>query len=302
MAAEHVRALVAAGVAPDRVVVAARRPAQADELARRLGVGSASLDNAAAPVAVVAVGEEALAETAERLIERGARTVLVEKPGGLHARALDGLRRTAASVFVGYNRRFYASVGRARELIEADGGPVCLTFEFTEVERLVLADRERRALGSTVLQRWGIANSLHVIDLAFHLGGAPERLATERSGSLEWHPAGALFAGCGVTARGALFAYSAAWSGAGRWSVEVTTSARKLVLRPLETLSEQVRGSFDLSPLDLADEPAGVKPGLAAQAAAVRAVAAGGAPDPRLCTLDEAAERIALAERIFGYG
>jgi predicted dehydrogenase len=297
MAAEHVRALVATGVAPQQVVVAARRPERVESLAREHGVRAASLDEAAAPFAIVAVAEDALVPVAESLLARGAERVLVEKPGALTSSELARLRDVRGDVFVAYNRRFYPSAARARELIDADGGPVALALDFTEVEARVLADAERRSLDASVLARWGVANSLHVLDLAFHLGGDPERLECERAGSLPWHPSGARFAGSGTTTRGALFAYLATWDGAGRWGVELTTRERRLALRPLEELQEQRRGSFALEPVDLPREPAGVKPGLAGQ---LRAFLDG---DARfLCGVDEAVARIELAERICGYG
>lgn len=296
MASEHLVALLAVGVARERVVVAARRPEQAEQLAAAHGVRPARLDEVEAETAIVAVAEDALVPVAKGLLRRGARRVLVEKPGALAAAELAELQRYD-HVFVAYNRRFYPSVVRARELVEEDGGAIAASFDFTEVERLVLADAKRRGLPERILHRWGIANSLHVIDLAFFLGGDPESLVAERSGSLPWHPDGARFAGSGRTTGGALFSYLAAWDGAGRWGVEVTTRERRLVLRPLEELQEQRRGSFALEPVELSDEPSGVKPGLTGQLAAFLA------GDTRfLCGIGEAVARLELAEKIFGYG
>jgi predicted dehydrogenase len=308
MAEEHVKTLLAAGIEPRAVLVVGRGRARADALASRYGVtaiggGADALAAAHTAPAIVAVNEEALAPVARRMIALGSRQLLVEKPAALEPRDLAPLAEEAAAagaaVFVGYNRRFYASVDRARELAESDGGPLAVWFEFTEVERLVLADAERRRLSAAVLGRWGAANSLHVIDLAFHLAGAPVELHASRVGELPWHPSGALFAGSGTTERGAVFAYGAAWSGAGRWSVELVTPRRKLVLRPLETLHEQLRGNFALEPVPL-EEDDGLKPGLRAQLAAFLA-ARSGAPDPRLCTLAEARARLELAGELLGY-
>jgi predicted dehydrogenase len=295
MAAEHVRALLAHGVPADEIVVAARRLDRAEQLAASHGVRAVVLDEARAPTAIVAVAEDALVSVANALFERGATRMLVEKPGALSSAELRGLA-THDGVFVAYNRRFYPSVIRARELVEQDGGAIGVSFDFTEVERLVLADAERRGLPDSVLERWGVANSLHVIDLAFFLAGDPVELTAERSGSLPWHPAGARFSGAGSTERGALFAYIATWDGAGRWSVEVTTGARRLVLRPLEELQEQLRGSFELRGVEVGGND-GAKPGLAGQLSAFLA------QDTRfLCAVPEAVARLELAERMFGYG
>jgi predicted dehydrogenase len=307
MAEAHVSALVQAGYAPTRILVVGRERERVEALAARQGVeaawgGVAALDRSA-PVAIVAVTESALAPTASALVERGARRLLVEKPGALDPGDLEHLAERAqsvgAAVYVAYNRRFYRSVACARALIEEDGGPLAVAFEFSEVERLVLDDAERRGLQADVLSRWGLANSLHVIDLAFFLAGEPDRLSTERVGSLPWHPAGAVYAGSGATERGALFAYHAVWSGAGRWGVELTTKARKLVLRPLETLQQQLRGSFALEDVDVPAEPSGSKPGLHDQLAAF--LSADDAPAEPLCTLEIAAARLVLAQKILGY-
>lgn len=306
MAEAHVCALVQAGYAPNRILVVGRGRERVEALAARHGVGAAwggaeALESSA-PIAVVAVTEDALAATATALVERGATRVLVEKPGALEPADLDRLatcaREAGTLAYVAYNRRFYTSVARARSLIEADGGPLTLAFEFSEVERLVLEDAERRSLPREVLSRWGLANSLHVIDLAFFLAGEPTRISAEHDGALPWHPAGAVYAGSGGTELGALFAYHAAWSGAGRWAVEVTTSARKLVLRPLETLQQQLRGSFALEQVDLPFESPGVKPGLRGQLAAFL-----GRDDAEaLCTLDTAVARLEIGREILGYG
>jgi predicted dehydrogenase len=295
MAAEHVRTLLTHGIRAEDVVVAARRIDQAEHLAAAHGVRAAALDDVRASRAIVAVAEEALVPVTRALIERGAMRVLVEKPGALSSAALRELI-AYDGIFVAYNRRFYPSVMRAQELVEQDGGAIGVTFDFTEIERRVLDDARRRKLPDIVLQRWGAANSLHVIDLAFFLAGHPVELVAERSGSLPWHYAGARFTGSGATDRGALFSYLATWDGAGRWSVEVTTRARRLVLRPLEELQEQLRGSFELRPLEVADTQ-GVRPGLIGQLQAFL-----GGDTRLLCGIDEAVGRLEVAERMFGYG
>ena len=304
MAEAHVVALRALGVEP---VVVGRGRERAEELAERIGVEASwgGLDAFSAPmpdVAVIAVGPAELAGVASSLLERGCRAVLVEKPGALRSEDLERLhgrsRELGADVFVAYNRRFFPSVAAARQAIEEDGGPLSLHFEFTEIEERVTAGR---GTADQVLARWGLVNSSHVVDLAFHLAGSPRQWVQQRRGALPWHPAGAVFSGSGETERGALFSYLATWSGAGRWSVEVTTAARKLILRPLEALSVQRKGSFEVEPVELDAEPSGLKPGLYGQLAAFLAAAAGEEPDPRLCSLEEALGILRAAQAIFGY-
>jgi predicted dehydrogenase len=296
MAGEHVRALLAHGVSREHIIVAARRVHQAEHLAAVYGVRAGALGQVSASTAIVAVTEDALVPVARALLARGATRMLIEKPGALSS---DELRELVShdGIFVAYNRRFYTSVVRARQLVEQDGGAIAATFDFTEIERLVLADAKRRNLPEAVLQRWGLANSLHVIDLAFFLAGDPVELTTERSGSLPWHAAGARFSGSGTTDRDGVFSYLASWDGAGRWNVEVTTRARRLFLQPLEQLREQLRGSFESLPLVVTAATDGVKPGLAGQLAAFLD------GDTRsLCGVAAAVGRLELAERMLGYG
>lgn len=218
--------------------------------------------------AIVAVGVEYLAEAVLLLLSRGVKRILVEKPAGLDEAEIRSVaaaaRESGAEVFVAYNRRFYASVLKAREIVAEDGGATSFHFEFTEwsgqIEKLVKPAKVKNA--------WFLANSTHVIDLAFFLGGEPEslRALTAGQGALAWHPRASVFAGCGIAASGALFTYKADWGAPGRWGVEVMTRRRRLVLRPLEELQIQRQGSLALEPEALVgDDDKRFKPGLRRQ-------------------------------------
>jgi predicted dehydrogenase len=304
MGEAYAAALAHHGVAD--VEALGRGAERVEAFSRRTGLpatpgGTPALAELPAPErAIVAVGPEELAPVTRRLLARGCRSILVEKPGALSSVELRRLAVDAgergADLFVAFNRRFYPSVDAARVAIAEDGGPLAGGFDFTELADRVLAERGPKGWSDGVLARWGVVNSAHVIDLFFHLAGPPTAWEQRRSGSLPWHPAGAVFAGSGATAAGALFSYRAAWSGAGRWGVEVTTARRRLVLQPLETLTVQQAGSFALERAVLAPEPAGLKPGLAGLVAAFLDGA-----DPRLCRADEAADLLAAAEAIMGY-
>ena len=165
--------------------------------------------------AIVAAPVEALAACTIALLDHGVTRVLVEKPAGLDRREIEELATRAevrgAAVAVAYNRRFHASTQKAIELIAADGGATSLEFDFTE--KPTIGDMPKPA---AVKARWFLANSTHVVDLAFFLAGEPASLAAEVAGSLPWHPAGAVFAGAGRTVRGALFSYRADWRSADR--------------------------------------------------------------------------------------
>lgn len=256
--------------------------------------------NEAPERAIVAVSAEELAGATAALIERGCHSILVEKPGALRSGDLEYLAGAAeaagAAVHVAFNRRFYPSMDVARRAIEEDGRVLAASFDFTELEDRVLAEAGRKRWSPGVLARWGVVNSSHVVDLFAHLAGRPSIWECRQKGRLDWHPSGAVFAGSGETDRGALFAYVSAWNGAGRWSLELTTARRRLILRPLETLTVQRRGSLEHSPVELPEEPKDLKPGLRGQVAAFLA-----GSDPRLCSLVEAAAHIRIAEEIMGY-
>ncbi|HLO78457.1 MAG TPA: Gfo/Idh/MocA family oxidoreductase [Magnetospirillum sp.] len=244
----------------------------------------------AAPAeAIVAVNVEELAATAIRLMEAGTRRILIEKPAGVTVDDVTKVAETAkslgAEVFVAYNRRFYAAVDALRQAVAEDGGVTFFSFEFTEVSDVIAGS----GFKPEVKANWLYANSTHVIDLAFFLGGEPEVLDAQIAGSLAWHPSAARFAGSGRTANGALFSYLADWDAPGRWGVEVMTRARRLVLRPMEQLQVQKRGAFTLEPVAIDDSlDREYKPGLYRQTEAF--LKAG--PDDRLLPIAEHLRRM----------
>lgn len=289
MAAEHARALLALGRSP---LVIGRGHASARLFTERTGVrvrtGGVEAALPRSPeTAVVAVGVDRLAAVTRLLMERGARRLLVEKPAGLDRTEIVGLAAAAeacgAQVQVAYNRRFCASVDAARRLIARDGGVTSFTFDFTERAHVV----QELPTPAAIKRQWFLANSTHVIDLAFFLGGEPRTLTAHRGGGLAWHPAASRFAGSGVTGAGALFAYHADWEGPGGWGVEVVTTRRRLVLRPLEKLGVTERDAAQQveHPLD-DDLDRRFKPGVYRQ---MEAFLAGG---PDLLDLGCHAERL----------
>jgi predicted dehydrogenase len=212
--------------------------------------------------AIVAVGVEELASTTMQLLNNGFQHILVEKPAGLHTAEINKLALTAtrlqAKVFVGYNRRFYASLLKAKEIIANDGGLSSFNFEFTEWSHTI----EPLVKKPGVKENWLLANSSHVIDLAFFVGGKPTKMNAYASGKLSWHDT-AIFSGAGKTTDDVLFSYQANWEAPGRWGVEFLTKSSRLILRPLEQLHIQLKGSVAINKveIDQSNEQA-FKPGL----------------------------------------
>jgi predicted dehydrogenase len=236
--------------------------------------------------AIVSVGVEALYETSISLLNFGLKHILIEKPGLLHPEQIAPLRNAAqlagARVYIGYNRRFLSSVRRAQEIIAEDGGLTSFTFDFTEWGHEIVA--LKKAPG--VKERWILANSSHVLDLAFFLGGMPQKIDAVQTGSLSWHPDAAVFVGSGISVSGTPFSYHANWDAPGRWGLEFCTTKNKLLLRPMEKLQVMRKGSVQIEDaiVDAEDTrlDAEFKPGLFRQVESFFSGDTGA-----LCTLDE---------------
>lgn len=204
-------------------------------------------------IAIVAVSEELLGKTTINLLKKGVKLILVEKPAGLDfadvKKVYDLSRKYQAKVYVGYNRRFYCSIQKAKEIIKKDDGILSIHFDFSEATFRITP--LKKAPG--VKDNWFLQNSTHIIDLAFYLAGTPKQMVSYKSGYLSWHPNGAIFTGAGRTDRGILFSYHANWSAPGRWAVEVMTKKNKLIFKPLEKLQIQELGSFETKDFQLDD-------------------------------------------------
>lgn len=213
--------------------------------------------------AINAAPEHLLGEVTIDLINAGYKNILVEKPGGKNfadiKKVAEAAKQNNAKVLVGYNRRFFSSVEKAKEIIKEDGGVTSFYFEFTEWSHIIGTLKK----GDGVLEEWFLHNSSHIIDLAFYLGGKPKELAAFVSGNLQWHPSGSVFTGAGVSESGALFSYNANWEAPGRWVVEVLTRKHRLLFKPIEKLQIQNIGSVAVDFVEIDDKnDAEFKPGL----------------------------------------
>jgi len=213
--------------------------------------------------AIVAVGVEDLFKTTKLLLEYGVKNILVEKPGSIFKNDLIELKKIASNrhaiVAIAYNRRFYASTKKAIEIINKDGGPISFNFEFTEWGHVI----ESLNKPENISEAWFLANSTHVVDLAFFLGGKPLEFSAYTKGSLKWHNSSSVFAGAGISNKNALFSYQANWQAPGRWSLEVLTNKHRLIFKPMEKLQIQKIGSIKVDFLDIDDEKDNLyKPGL----------------------------------------
>lgn len=247
MAVEYVKVLSAMGIHP---VVIGRGEESARNFESKTGVPvvTGGLEaflptNPEVPDAVInAVNVVDLANATASLLQYCQPKVLLEKPGALNSNELELLSGCTGTenVYIAYNRRFFASTQAVWKMLEEDGGPVSCTFEFTEWGHRIETVLDKK--NPKEMEHWLIANSSHVIDLAFYLSGFPKELSATVSGSLDWHPAGAAFCGSGVTDKGATFSYHANWEAPGRWWVEVMSSKRRFRMCPMETVQVQNKG------------------------------------------------------------
>ena len=203
--------------------------------------------------AIVATDVLNLCDNTCSLLEFGIKNIFTEKPAGMNRAEIEKICRIAekkhANVFVAYNRRFYASTAKAMDIIREDGGVKSFNFEFTEWSHVI----EPLSYSAELKERWFIANSTHVVDLAFFLGGEPEKLSSYVTGTLNWHKNGCVYAGAGVSKINALFSYQANWASPGRWAVEILTSKHRLYFRPMEKLAIQELGSVAVNPVEIDD-------------------------------------------------
>ena len=222
------------------------------------------LEKSVPVTAIVTVGVKELANATLTLIKKGTRRILLEKPGGIDRTEIGQVACAAkeknAEVLIAYNRRFYSSVLAAEDIIKQDGGVTSFNFEFTEWLHLL---RNKEGFGNS--SNLFLANSSHVMDMAFFLGGFPKTMScfAINEGDILDKCSARIYSGVGVSNNGALFSYQANWGSAGRWSVEVLTRNHRLIFRPLEQLHVMNVGSVLVEKMDIDDTlDIDFKPGL----------------------------------------
>lgn len=231
------------------------------------------------------------------LLRHGCKHILSEKPGMVSLDEGYALLEAAkeAEVYIAYNRRFYASSLAAARIIEEDGGVTSFNIEFTEWRHVFDQLGEKDYLDKLVL-----ANSTHVIDMAFFLsGGKVDSITSIIKGQndISWHKCGSVYGGVGTTDKGQIFTYSANWDAPGRWAAELNTRNHRLIFRPLEKLQLQDKGSVKIYEPEVDysfDEK--YKPGLYKE---VQAFLNDNA-ERRLCTLQEQVNNLKFYSKISG--
>ncbi len=247
--------------------------------------------------AIVAVAVEDLHEVSIQLVKSGVKRILLEKPAGLNKKEIENLFMEAKShnseVLVAYNRRFHESTEVLKELLIKDGGATSCSFEFTEWSHIIgPLQKDPR-----VKKAWFLANSTHVVDLAFHICGFPKEFQSWNQGSLSWHPSSARFCGSGITDKNILFSYLADWEAPGRWGVEVLTKKNRYILKPLEELQVIKLGSVKIESIKIDDHIDKLfKPGIYKQ---IKAFIDG--DDSNFCSIESQLKHMHIYNKMAGY-
>ena len=217
----------------------------------------------------------------------GVKYILSEKPGLLPDEieaVRNAVTKNGTTIYIAYNRRFYASVFAAEKIIKEDGGLLSFNFEFTEWAHVIEASTIIPEIEKNNLF---ITNSTHVVDLAFYLGGEPKEITCYQNGSVGWHTP-SNFAGSGISDKGVLFSYNANWNAPGRWAVELLTAKHRIYLKPMEQLQLQDKGSVKVYPVEIDDHlDKDFKPGFFLETKAFLEE-----DDSRLCTIEQQAQRL----------
>lgn len=201
---------------------------------------------------IVATNEISHAKNCIGLMQYGVKRIFCEKPGFLYPQELEEVeivrKQYNAEVYLAYNRRFYSSTLAAEKIIREDGGLLSFNFEFTEWGHVI----ETYNFPKETLENWFYANSTHVVDLAFFLGGEPKEMTCFAKDEISWHKP-CNFSGAGITEQNVLFNYQANWDAPGRWAVELLTSNHRIYLKPMEQLQLQDKGSVKVYPVEIDD-------------------------------------------------
>lgn len=246
---------------------------------------------------IIATPIQELVKTTKKVIENGHKVILIEKPGSVFKNDLLELEKIIKKekVRVAYNRFFYPSFHKLLSLVENEGGITSCKFDFTEWLHTIEVEK----YDSKICNRWGISNSLHVISMALGLIGMPKEISAHQYGSLEWHQAGSIFVGSGISQKNIPFSYHANWGGGGRWGIEVITRENMYRLSPLEKLFVSKKGSVGWEEVPVQNAFLDVKEGIAEEIATMLNIEL----DKKIgmITLKDAIEFNKIAEVIFGY-
>ncbi len=232
--------------------------------------------------------------------------ILVEKPVAWASPTLQTLlERSHSQVIVGFNRRFYHTVGRARA--EAQGGPPLLAT-------LTLPDAVAAPDGNVTDRHYLrplFDMGCHGLDLLRFVLGEVEVVSVRRVHDAREQPTG--FTALLTSARGDAVQVIGNWSTPANYALTLHRPGRRFELLPLEVAT--VYGGMDVSEpteefpvrrylpraterIFLSEVDRLEKPGFVAQAQALVDLIRGERLDPRAATLADALAAVRLCEAL----
>lgn len=244
---------------------------------------------------VIAVDELSIKSVASEAMDFSWKILLEKPPGYNYQDALELLRlakEKERECYVALNRRFMSSVCLGLEELTKNQERRIVTV--TDQEDLLQA----KGLGhpNPVLENWMYANSIHIVDLIrFFCRGSIVKV--ENFSKWEFSLKPQLVLAKVVFDSGDIGHYHGLWNAPGPWSTEVVTSSVRFELRPLESISKQVRGSRILEKLQTSQADLDFKPGLQLQAK--NALLMHEAREHNLPSLEDAVESMRLINQIF---
>lgn len=234
--------------------------------------------------------------------------ILVEKPVAWASQTLQTLlEQSHSQVIVGFNRRFYHTVERARA--EAQGGPPLLAT-------LMLPDAVTAPDGDVADRHYLrplFDMGCHGLDLLRFVLGEVEIVSARQVCNTREQPTG--FTALLTSARGDAVQVIGNWSTPANYALTLHRPGRRVELLPLEVAT--VYDGMDVSePTDdfpvrrylprateqifLSEIDRREKPGFVAQAQVLRSMVYGQRPDPRAATLADALAAARLCEALSG--
>jgi predicted dehydrogenase len=270
-----------------------------EKLLREYGIGAhhtsleAALSTGGFEAAIVAVSCEATAEISHALATRGIRC-LIEKPLGMSSAEAKRIAELPSQAMhaVAYNRRFYSSVLRAREIVRSLGTPYSIHMEASEDLWKVMASSGLEGLRSRL-----ITNTTHGLDLfTLFYGQAVETKALFARKQLEGVPisfqTGTRFAnGCNGT-------FLSHWQSPTRWMVSLYGDRYRIDIN-LSTNQCSLFSGKATTVFGPAVEDRRAKAGIYLQDwTFFEAVAQKALPPEPLCSVEEACDTLVLAEQI----
>jgi len=144
------------------------------------------------------------------------KNIFVEKPGCLYTYQIKEIIniKKNINIFVAYNRRFYSSVIKGKEIINNDPiKELKLTIDEYNMKEIA------KLYTSELMKNYFTIMTTHVVDMAFFLIGIPNTfnvLNIDGYGELEYHTRGCFFNGNGITKNNVKFEYNGDWSKSGK--------------------------------------------------------------------------------------